>query len=281
MFNTALIFIKPESTHAFKTVNKLINQLKSTSLKAKIVTTQEYIHFFKEHFTNTPTILFDEISAKKSIAFSIGGDGTFLFSVQKIASLNIPIAGIHQGNRGFLTLFMPQDIPQLIKDITNNKISTQKIPLWNAKVSNKNKDILFINEFILQRDASNKMIKYTFDIENLGSFDGRADGIIIASATGSTAYNLTAGGSIVHPDIQALSLTPICPHNLCHKTIIVPPYNIKLTLNNDTAGISFDGFSAGEIKANDTINISKTKNKITFIKPQNLEYLQHVSSKIF
>jgi NAD+ kinase len=281
MIHTAVIFIKPDSTHAFKTVEKLLSALKETSITPQIASAEENISFFKQQFPNIENKLFKDIHTDNSIAFSIGGDGTFLFTVQQVATHNIPIIAIHQGNRGFLTPFLPIDIPSIIKDISENNLNIRNIPFWKAEIENIQDPILFINEFILQRHSYAKMVKYTLNIENIGSMEGRADGVIFSSSTGSTAYNLTAGGSIIHPDVQAISITPICPHNLKHKAVIVPPCNITLTLNNDNAGIGYDGFSEHTLDEGKTIRISPSEHTLKYITPRNSNYLDHLNNKIF
>lgn len=281
MFHTAVIFIKPDSSHAFKTVETLLEKLQNTNITPKIATSEENVKFFKNKIPEAGHVLFEDIQNEGSIAFSIGGDGTFLFTSQHLTTNNIPVVGIHEGNRGFLTPFMPEDIGNIVKSIKDNKLNIKHLPIWQAKIEARPKPVLFINEFILQRHSHSKMVKYTLDIEDMGTMQGRADGLILATGTGSTAYNLTAGGSIIHPEIQGVSLTPICPHNLKHKPIIIPPKVIKITLNNDNAGLGFDGFSADTLDEGLMIEISPSKYKLNLVTQNESSYLDHLNSKMF
>lgn len=282
MFNTALIFIKPDSTHAFNTVKVLHKHLASVNILTKIIATQDTISHFQQHFPDIEAVTFSDVNENLDmVAFSVGGDGTFLFSIQQICTKPIPIIGINEGSRGFLTPFNPEDIPALVSNIQTESLHLQDVPLWKVKHPSLKKPIFFINELVLQRHAHGKMIRFNVATKNFGSFNGRADGLIISTGTGSTAYNMTAGGSIFHPGIRALSLTSICPHNLKHKPVIIPAEEITLTLQNDNAGICYDGLNAGTLDAEESLVITQAQHSLKIATPGQTSYLNILDQKLF
>jgi NAD+ kinase len=184
---------------------------------------------FIEKYINIETkkiVLFNshkEITKKIDFFISIGGDGTFLETVSFVRDKNIPIAGINSGRLGFLATISKENIDEAIDDLLNNNFEIEKRTLIELKSKGKLfKDFNYaLNEFTIQKTYSSSMIKIDVkvDDEYLNSY--WSDGLIISTPTGSTAYSLSAGGPIVVPNSKNLIITPISPHNLTARPLIL------------------------------------------------------------
>ena len=184
------------------------------------------------------------------IAISMGGDGTFLQTASRVSHLNIPILGINTGRLGFLANFSPDDIEPTLKDIVQGKYNIEQhsvlrmtcdeMPLKGYPFS--------LNEIaILKHDISSMIgIHTSIDGEYLTTY--QADGLIISTPTGSTAYSLSVGGPIIVPQLGAISLTPVAPHSLNMRPIVISDKStVDLCVESRSSNflVSFDGRSQG------------------------------------
>lgn len=163
--------------------------------------------------------------------FSVGGDGTFLHSVVNIRNFDIPVIGVNSGRLGFLADISEEQVNGALSDIFNNRFSVVERSLLEVEFSgNENLDFNFaLNELAVLKTDSSSMINITAwcDKQLLNNY--WADGLIIATPTGSTAYSLSVGGPILTPDSENFVITPLAPHNLTIRPIVVPDkYEIKL-----------------------------------------------------
>jgi len=182
----------------------------------------------------------DPLDKDVEMVFSIGGDGTFLEAVTYVRNTGIPIVGINSGRLGFLADISQDDMQVALKDILAGRYKTRQLDLLELKTDSKHfKDNNFaLNELaVSKRDSSSMITIHTYvNDEFLNSY--WADGLIIATTTGSTAYSMSVGGPIMHPDSQNFIITPIAPHNLNVRPIVVPN-NVEITLKIDGRDSNF------------------------------------------
>lgn len=188
-------------------------------------------------------------AAPNTIGIVLGGDGTFLHAAAQAIETGVPLLGVNLGRLGFLTDILPQDIEQSLKTLINTPAIAIELPVFNAYIGDK-KIGTFMNDFVIQRKSEDKMLEITIRAKHQESENNnqrdiatfRADGMVIATPTGSTAYNLSAGGPIVHPSLNALTLTPICPHTLSFRPVILPAQDIFIKIISPDDGIvNLDG----------------------------------------
>lgn len=153
-----------------------------------------------------------------------GGDGTMLRVARDAAGSETPILGVKVGGLGFLTALQAPQLPQALKQIWAGEFQLEARPLIEASGQAQGKTIreLALNDFVVSRGATSRLIEVavSVDAEDLTRY--RCDGLIVSSPTGSTAYSLAAGGAIVSPLAEVLTITPICPHTLSNRSVIVP-----------------------------------------------------------
>jgi len=247
---------------------------------------------------------YDVIGSSCDLAIVVGGDGSILYAAHQLSKYNIPIVGINRGKLGFLTDLPAQNFTEILDEIlkgayTETTLFSLKGEIINSdndenskKHSSATQSCFAINDIVLNAGNITRMIDFELYIDNQFVCSQRSDGLIIATPTGSTAYSLSAGGPILMPDLDAITLVPMFPHNLNSRPIVVPASSeitIKITseltsTNNEynlNPGISSDGGKLLYLKQNDTFKISMSNNKLRLIHPKNYSYFETLRTKLY
>lgn len=213
------------------------------------------------------------------MAIIIGGDGTILASSKRYINTSTPVLGINHGNMGYLTELEKDDIKGLESILLGNYI-VDKRPV--IKVEHNGNDFYCINEASIHRGNSPKMLDMEIIIENVAMHKYRADGLIVATSSGSTAYSLSAGGPIINPLVNAFVITPVCPQNLYLRSMVVPADDricVKLQ-NSEAISFSVDGELITELTGNNIITMTNGGYLPTVRRNQNSFY-NKIKTKIF
>jgi Predicted sugar kinase len=195
------------------------------------------------------------------LVVAIGGDGTLLSSARKFGSKGIPVLGINLGNLGFLTDIAPEDLTTSFQEVVKGMYSKDERSFINARVNDLNKSNIALNEVVIHSGSIAKLIEYELFINESFVYRQKADGIIISTPTGSTAYSLSGNGPIVHPDVKAITLLPMFPHSLNTRPLIVDEDSaiaIKIC-NKGKTNMSLDSHTKIKLKQNDLIHLSKAE----------------------
>ena len=254
-----------------------------------LITVYSTFHqFLKENSIQfSPSITeFNSQSDLKDVDYliSIGGDGTFLETITLVKDSNIPILGINTGRLGFLSSVTTDEIAQAIASLTKGFYEIDKRTLLSIETDNQ----LFgdanyaLNEITLQRSDSSTMITvHTYlDNEFLNSY--WADGLIISTPTGSTAYSLSCNGPILFPSSESIILTPIAPHNLNVRPLIIPDKKVlsfQIEARTDTFLVALDS-RFKSVPINTTFKIKKTPHTISLIRLKNHTFLNTLRNKL-
>ncbi len=215
-----------------------------------------------------------DVSADIIIVF--GGDGTILNAARHFHEKQKPILGVNLGKLGYLAEFSPDDAEQAVEDIIRNRliISTrlmiyaQVLPQSQQHGSEIKFSSLAVNDVVIQAGPPFRMIELVIDVDNARLGTIRGDGLIIASSTGSTGHNISAGGPIVDHKSDALILTPICPHSLTHRPLVLGPKSeISITLSqvNPQTALIVDGQVMHNLTGNEQINISSAEQRFLLV----------------
>lgn len=218
----------------------------------------------------------------------VGGDGSLLHAAHAMAGQNIPLIGINRGNLGFLTDINPRELERTLKPILEGHYQEEKRFLLSAILSSHpDKTFHALNEISLL--SSPHMSEFEIEIDDHFVCSHRADGLIIATPTGSTAYALSSGGPIIHPSLNAVVLVPIASHTLTTRPIVVNADG-KITIRiankraiehkTSTPHISFDG-SLHPMKSSDTVTIVKKTEALRLIHPLHHNYYEALRSKLY
>ncbi len=207
----------------------------------------------------------EEMSSRADLMVILGGDGTLLHVGRRFVGSEIPILGINLGHLGFLTGVPADSMLKAVETVLNGgghmirhfSLHAQAwhdgIPLGGG---------VALNDVVLQRNRHPRMIEYEMKVAGEFVFRVRADGLVLATPTGSTAYALSAGSAIIHPALDAISVAPVCPHTLSNRPIVVPagsPIDLKLTEVPAPAALNLDGQMCFELQEGDNIRVEKGK----------------------
>ena len=229
----------------------------------------------------------DEIKNNCDIAFIIGGDGTLLRSAQELAKANIPICGINRGRLGFLVDISPDHIEENLNNILSDNYSVDERISLTGTVIRNGKEIsnnISFNDVVIHSKDAVRMIEMDTTLNGESLYTVNADGLVVSTPTGSTAYSLSSGGPILEPTMEALVMVPICPHLLSNRPIVINMNSIieiKLSEKSNTnASVSFDGQTNVPIQANDIIRICKGKIILKLIQPPGINFFSILREKL-
>ena len=221
------------------------------------------------------------------LAIVVGGDGTLLKVGRLLAPKGIPIIGINLGRLGFLVDISSTNLEQQLNGMLEGQYTVEARTLLQGEVYRGDEKLgsgNALNDVAVHVRNDVRMIEFDTQIDGHFVNTQRADGMIISTPTGSTAYSLSAGGPILHPGLGAVTLVPICPHTLSHRPIVVSAESeieIVLCESRDVdARVSFDGQSNVDLKAGDRIVIRQHPNKLLLIHPEDYDYFHILRTKL-
>lgn len=228
--------------------------------------------------------LIDSDNFSADLALSIGGDGTFLTTAARIGSKNIPILGINTGRLGFLADVPGDQLVEALDAIVNNQLSTEERTLLKVEVSDKRNmhyPVVLNDVSILKQDSSSMLtIHAFFNGEAFNSY--HADGLIIATPTGSTAYSLSVGGPIIVPQANSILLSPIASHSLTVRPLVIPDdwvVDLEVVTRSGYFQVSLDGRST-VLEQELRIRISKADYTIKVARQQHHSFVDTLKSKL-
>jgi NAD+ kinase len=216
----------------------------------------------------------------------LGGDGTLLAAARTLQRNRIPILGVNLGGLGFLTEITLDELYPMLEAILQGDYKTDERMLLEARVWRDGQEIdefTVLNDVVINKGALARIIELETSVDNAYLTTFRADGLIISTPTGSTAYSLSAGGPIVYPSLHSIIITPICPHNLTNRPIIVPKEAaIRVTLRAGDAEVflTLDGQVGFKMEREDRMEIKKGEGGIRLIKSPSRGYFEVLRAKL-
>ncbi len=221
------------------------------------------------------------------LAVVLGGDGTVLFACGLVHAQSVPILGINLGTVGFITEVVREEWEVTLDKYLKGELGlSERLMLAGRVIRHGEVPFEFnsLNDCVVSGSLSSRMV--VLDVELTGTFLGeyRADGLIVATPTGSTAYSLSAGGPILHPETDALILTPICPHSLTHRSIVLPGHErIRITVKPKQRiplTLTVDGREAFPLQEDDILEMEKLPYKALLVKSDRRSFYEVVRTKL-
>jgi NAD+ kinase len=213
-----------------------------------------------------------EIPRESELVIVLGGDGTLLSMARVIGGLGVPILGVNLGGLGFLTATTLEELFPGLEALLSGQVLVEERLVLTAKVRRQGEQVheaLALNDVVITKGAMNRIIDLEVSVEGQYATSYRADGLIISTPTGSTAYSLSAGGPIVYSTMDALVLTPICSHTLTNRPIVLPAdLRIEVTLVSEPQDVvlTMDGQVGMPLKARDVVEVKKFPSRIKLIR---------------
>ncbi len=227
----------------------------------------------------------DQIAAKVDLLVVIGGNGTLLTAARSAGKTKTPILGINLGSLGFLTEVALNELYESIDRGLKGKLTLETRMMLQAEVFRKKKSLgkfSLLNDIVINKSALARIVDLSVEIDGYYVTTYKADGLIVSTPTGSTAYSLSAGGPIVFPDMKAILITPICPHTLTHRPLVIPSHAkiaIKLLTEEDVY-FTLDGQRGFPMRNGDVVRVSKSKNVVQLIRPFERNYFDLLRRKL-
>lgn len=226
-----------------------------------------------------------DIGAQCDLGLVVGGDGTMLSIGRQLAQYGTPLIGINQGRLGFVTDIPLSDYQQVLAPMLVGEYQEDLRPLMHAKVLRDGAcvfEALAMNDVVVNRGATSGMVELRIEVGGKFVSNQRADGLIVASPTGSTAYSLSAGGPMLHPSIPGWVLVPIAPHTLSNRPIVLSDCTevaIEVVGGRD-ASASFDMQSLASLLHGDRILVNRSQHCVRFLHPKGWNYFDTLRKKL-
>lgn len=287
-FKTVVLVYRPESPAALKLSAETAKWLIQKGLKVFSHPEQKIPSTTSKEKADKLAIPRLKPSQVTSVDFCIvlGGDGTYLQAVRMLGEHKAPILGANMGSLGFLTDIRKDDLFSALEETLNNKMEQRPRAMIEVKLTRGGKTIstsTALNDVVIERGPFSHLINLAIFSQHRLVNEIKADGLVISTPTGSTAYNLAAGGPILHPEVRSVVVTPICPHSLTHRPIIFPDDQqlmFRLLNKSQRAFLTIDGRNAGDLRANDEIIITRAKCDHWMIKRPSQNYFDLLREKL-
>jgi NAD+ kinase len=282
-FNTIGVITKPQAESAQQTLLSLFDFLKSQNVKVMIdEQIPDAINIY-----NFSKVSRDEIGKQCDLAIVVGGDGTILNAVRSLSQAHVPLLGVNVGRLGFLADISPDELESSLTEILNGSYREEQRLLLEMQVLRDNKVIFTgdaFNDVVIHiRDVA-RMIEFETRINGEFVNHQRADGIVVSTPTGSTAYALSSGGPILHATLDAMTLVPISPHTLSSRPLVVNASSqIDILICNTKEGIAqatCDGHLSVDVYVGDHIKVKRKAEKITLLHPKQYNYFEILRAKL-
>lgn len=227
-----------------------------------------------------------EIPSLVDMIIVLGGDGTLLSVVRLVGDLGIPILGVNLGGLGFITEVPLDELYTTLERIFNNDYFIEERLMLIAQVRRRGERIAeynVLNEVVINKGALARIIDLETYINKTYVTTFKADGIILSTPTGSTAYSLSAGGPIIYPTLNSFIITPICPHTLTNRPLVLPDdFLVEIALKSESGDVflTLDGQVGFSLKYGDVVEVKKSQGKIKLISSPKRDYFKILRTKL-
>lgn len=276
-------YLKPE---IFSFIEKLIQKLQNAGIDFVFSESVLKIKETSKEFWNGFQLISDESLANNcDVIISIGGDGTLLQNAYNARYSNTPLLGINFGKLGFLAEFETGQIDNLIESMKNEEIVVeQRNTLEASFLSEEGEKLYAINDIVVERGKYPKMIEINIEIDDEYVSTFSADGIILATPTGSTGYSLSTGGPIVNPSTESITLSPISAHTLSMRPLVISSQQtvvIKAESQFDAVRVICDGQRVNYLNSPAVIKITRSKNDLKLVRNGDKSYFEILRKKLY
>ena len=280
------IVLKPHQHDALKTICDLTTWLSERAIE--VVGGPDIERERVEHQTGCAVkeVPDEKLAASVDLILVLGGDGTMIATARMIEDLEVPVLGINYGGLGYLTEFRIEELYSALGSILDGNYRLDKRVMLRTlhqrgdEVVNRNR---VLNDVVINKSALARIIEIEAYLNDQFVNSFRADGLIVSTPTGSTAYNLSAGGPVIFPSMNAIVITPICPFTLSNRPIVVPDdavIELRLKTDQEDVALTLDGQVGFPLKIGDRVVIQKSRTTFNLIQPSNRNYFDVLRDKL-
>ncbi len=278
----------PESPE-FRTVSDFSVHLAGIITKKDTQTASDYAEYLSKWLKKKNiSVRLNDITPDMDILIILGGDGTLLLIAEEAARHSIPVIGINLGHLGFLTELTKNEAEESLEKIISGSVTVENRSMLRAGIVSNQKDKghrYALNDIVINKNSLDRILHLTTKANDEYITTYKTDGLIFSTPTGSTAYNLSAGGPLVYPGLASILVTPICPFMLGSRPILLPP-DIRITTKFDTdhyrkeANIIIDGQPSWTLEKDDTLIIETAKHPLRLIISPHRDYFAILRNKL-
>lgn len=239
--------------------------------------------------TEYPVCSYDEIGARADLAVIMGGDGTMLGAGRHLAGSNVALIGINHGRLGFITDIPLQNAAKALTSVIEGSFETEDRVLLEGRVVRGERTLfsgMALNDVVINRAGRGGMIELRVELDGVFMYSQRADGLIVATPTGSTAYSLSANGPILHPNVKAIVLVPVAAQTLSNRPIVIPESGtLSMTITalgrvESGASVHFDMQTWSDCQPGDRIDVRCAPHTVRFIHPSGYSFFSTLRRKL-
>jgi NAD+ kinase len=280
------VLVKPHHPEADKTICRLLEWLTPRGIALVVGPRVAREEIERETGCAVETLEHEELAASVDMIIVLGGDGTMIAAARLLDNRDVPVVGVNYGTLGYLTEVRVEEMTAALESIVAGNYHLDRRMMLAAELYRGTEKLLrnrVLNDVVISKSALARIIEIEtwFDGQLVNCF--RADGLIISTPTGSTAYNLSAGGPVVYPSMNAIIITPICPHTLSNRPLVVPDdAEIELILKTPQVevALTLDGQVGYRMEMNDRVVIAKSRTTFNLMQPLNRNYFEVLRGKL-
>lgn len=280
------IIVKPHQPEALQTVCGAVEWLAQRGIA--LAGTPDLERERIEHQTGCAVESFppDQLAANVDLMIVLGGDGTMIATARMLGDCEVPVLGVNYGGLGYLAEFRIEELYTALESILagNYRVDTRVMLavelLRGAEEVTRNR---VLNDVVINKSALARIIEIEAYLNGQFVNSFRADGLIVSTPTGSTAYNLSAGGPVIYPSMNAVVITPICPFTLSNRPIVVPDdaeIELRLKTEEEDVSLTLDGQVGFPLQCQDRVRIKKSRATFKLVQPMNRNYFEVLRDKL-
>ncbi|MCE9667803.1 NAD(+)/NADH kinase [Myxococcus stipitatus] len=238
------------------------------------------------HALGWPRVEDRELSARADLTVVLGGDGTLIYAARLLAGRGVPILGVNLGSLGFMTEIPVEELFSTLEEVLAGRFQVDSRMKLTCRLIRGGRVLIedeILNDVVINKGALARIADHETSIDGVPITTYKADGVILATPTGSTAYSLSAGGPIVHPSVDCTVLSPICSHALTQRSIVVPADRvIRVTLRSETADtyLTLDGQTGHGLQGGDCIEVVRSPNRVNLVRNPRVAYFSILRQKL-
>lgn len=280
------VVVKPHQPDALKTICKLVVWLHEHSIA--LVGTPDLEKERVEHETGcvVDAVAGEELAGQVDLIIVLGGDGTMIATARMVGDTEVPVLGINYGSLGYLAEFRMEEMFPALETILEGRYQIDSRVMLAAELFRADEQLMrsrVLNDVVINKSALARIIEIEASLNGQFVNSFRADGLIVSTPTGSTAYNLSAGGPVIYPSMNGVVITPICPFTLSNRPIVVPDdavIELSLKTPNEEVALTLDGQVGVPLQVEDRIVIKKSRTAFNLVQPMNRNYFDVLRDKL-
>lgn len=280
------IVVKPHQPEALKTICDVVQWLAERGIT--VVGGPEIERERIEHETGCAVgqLTHEELAATVDLMLVLGGDGTMIATARMLGDHEVPVLGVNYGGLGYLAEFRIEELYTALESILNGNYRLDRRVMLSAELLRGSEIITrmrVLNDVVINKSALARIIEIEVYLNQQFVNSFRADGLIVSTPTGSTAYNLSAGGPVIYPSMNAIVITPICPFTLSNRPLVVPDDSIielRLKTEREDVVLTLDGQVGIPLQVDDRVVIRKSHTTFNLVQPMNRNYFDVLRDKL-